>query len=688
MSTGDARQFLPSAAERALPIAPSPLAASYNYAVFARFGELVRPLLLDCGQPVRTFLLVDVATVSSATAVPAQAAPAAQPTSIDAVFGTLLQSMTDQNSAVGSANSPALAQIVTLFQNQQMQPVNDTAAAIVPNLAAFQSTSLATNDGTTNSQTSGPQPATITDATQLQAFLASFQQETNTSAATPAPTQSVSNPLQATPTQPAANQTGVAPQTVATANPTTTVPPGATAQPAPQSKQPSSATQQAGTAQPAPAQAAPSDPKAGDPTAAVPASPPADPNAKQADTSAPSDPNTPTPATGQPKKGTPDKVAALPLPGMPAPAATKPDETSNTGKTDADKSADKDPTSQSDNAAAASNASVVANTGPTPAVPAFLPATPHANTPEPTATTGDGKTSRSDAVAPLRAPSPTATAGQSATPDQVGSGQTAQPAADPNAFKDTLHQAAAHAASNDNGPSPKNASSDQSPAQSAQGPNQQAHSGLQQPQPANPADPGSVAANNGAPPPAQSAQHQTAQPSAPPPTAVAVGMTQGEPAPSGLRKLTAGLQISTQQQDSSTTLDKLGVTIATKLVEGSRHFDIRLDPPELGRVDIRLTVDDSGKTQANLVVDKPQTLQLLQRDSANLNRALSDAGLDLSNNSLNFSLRDQGRQNDGFVDQGRTRALSAKIVVESDATSIHSSFGSYAPNSVRLDIRV
>jgi hypothetical protein len=71
-----------------------------------------------------------------------------------------------------------------------------------------------------------------------------------------------------------------------------------------------------------------------------------------------------------------------------------------------------------------------------------------------------------------------------------------------------------------------------------------------------------------------------------------------------------------------------------------------------------------------------------------LNRALSDAGLDLSNNSLNFSLRDQGRQNDGGVDQGRSRALSAKVVVETDATSIHSSLGSYAPNSARLDIRV
>jgi len=136
-------------------------------------------------------------------------------------------------------------------------------------------------------------------------------------------------------------------------------------------------------------------------------------------------------------------------------------------------------------------------------------------------------------------------------------------------------------------------------------------------------------------------------------------------------------------------MDTLGLTIAAKSADGVKHFDIRLDPPELGRVQVHLSLDDSGKAQASLVVDKPQTLELLQRDAANLTRSLTDAGVSLSNNGLNFSLRGHDRQDDGGgVVKGRSRALSVKAVVSTDAISNSSSIASLAPDSVRLDIRV
>ena len=154
--------------------------------------------------------------------------------------------------------------------------------------------------------------------------------------------------------------------------------------------------------------------------------------------------------------------------------------------------------------------------------------------------------------------------------------------------------------------------------------------------------------------------------------------------------ISANLQVAPQHHDAATTssLDSLAVTIAAKSADGARHFDIRLDPPDLGRVDVRLSMDDSGNARASLIVDKPQTLELLQRDASNLNRALSEAGLSLSNNGLNFSLRGQDRQDDGgSVAQGRSRSLSVKAVVGTDALG-SGSISSFAPNSVRLDIRV
>jgi Flagellar hook-length control protein len=154
-------------------------------------------------------------------------------------------------------------------------------------------------------------------------------------------------------------------------------------------------------------------------------------------------------------------------------------------------------------------------------------------------------------------------------------------------------------------------------------------------------------------------------------------------------KVTAEVHVGPQHQtaDAPTALEKLGVSIAAKSSEGLHEFDIRLDPADLGRVHVHLKVDDDGQTQASVVADNPKTLELLQRDSSGLNRALQDAGLNLANNGLNFSLREQNRET-GNNGQGRSRNLSARTVLSADAPQSRSSQGSYAPNSVQLDIRV
>jgi chemotaxis protein MotD len=82
--------------------------------------------------------------------------------------------------------------------------------------------------------------------------------------------------------------------------------------------------------------------------------------------------------------------------------------------------------------------------------------------------------------------------------------------------------------------------------------------------------------------------------------------------------------------------------------EGMRRFDIRLDPPELGRVDVRLDVDRHGHATTKLTVDRPETLDLLQREARGLERALQQAGLKTDAGGLEFSLRHQ--TNDGMAD--------------------------------------
>lgn len=148
----------------------------------------------------------------------------------------------------------------------------------------------------------------------------------------------------------------------------------------------------------------------------------------------------------------------------------------------------------------------------------------------------------------------------------------------------------------------------------------------------------------------------------------------------------AAIQVSQNRAPVEARADiaALAVTIAAKSQEGAKHFEIRLDPPEMGRIDVHLSVDDTGKAQAHLSAEKPQTLTLLKNDSGNLERALKDAGLNLGNNALNFSLRGDQRQATPRGAQ-KSRTLSVESIA---APASETTIQSHAPGSAMLDIRV
>jgi len=134
-------------------------------------------------------------------------------------------------------------------------------------------------------------------------------------------------------------------------------------------------------------------------------------------------------------------------------------------------------------------------------------------------------------------------------------------------------------------------------------------------------------------------------------------------------------------------LPALAVEIAAKSQSGSKQFDIRLDPPELGRVEVRLSIDATGKASAHLSADQPQTLHLLQKDAPALTRALREAGLDVSQDGLNFSLRQQSDNNQSAGNSNRrSRSFSLSATTGIDATAMTAAYR--APANGRLDIRV
>lgn len=94
-----------------------------------------------------------------------------------------------------------------------------------------------------------------------------------------------------------------------------------------------------------------------------------------------------------------------------------------------------------------------------------------------------------------------------------------------------------------------------------------------------------------------------------------------------------------------TPLQMLPIEIGMQAVRGVTKFQIRLDPAELGRVDVQLEFKQDGEVKANLVVDRVETLAMLKRDAHTLQQAFEQAGLKQSPDGMSFSLRNEGQQN-------------------------------------------
>jgi flagellar hook-length control protein FliK len=212
--------------------------------------------------------------------------------------------------------------------------------------------------------------------------------------------------------------------------------------------------------------------------------------------------------------------------------------------------------------------------------------------------------------------------------------------------------AAGQTSARESAPQPHHAASDASSNSSADKTDPTGDPGL-----AGPAGAGTAMA-------ATSTSHAAATPSTPSGTAVA-------PPPSNAPVPLAGIPLA----------------IAGRAQAGERHFDIRLDPPELGRIEVRMKVDRDGRITSHLIADRHDTLDLLRRDGAGLERALQDAGLKTAGDGLQFSLRDQSSNTGQDGRQNLTR-----LVVQDDIAPVRESlplsYGRLAGRIGGLDIRV
>ena len=101
----------------------------------------------------------------------------------------------------------------------------------------------------------------------------------------------------------------------------------------------------------------------------------------------------------------------------------------------------------------------------------------------------------------------------------------------------------------------------------------------------------------------------------------------------------------------STSVPQAGQThpatqmVATQMNKAAQNgapsdMTIQLDPPELGRVDVKLEFGPDNSIKAHVIAEIPESYLLLQKDSVALERALQNTCLDADGSSLSFELAD------------------------------------------------
>ena len=153
-------------------------------------------------------------------------------------------------------------------------------------------------------------------------------------------------------------------------------------------------------------------------------------------------------------------------------------------------------------------------------------------------------------------------------------------------------------------------------------------------------------------------------------------------APDGAASVEPGRHPTTQQ---------VALQITRALDQDRTEIRIRLDPPELGEVDIQLEFRELRLTAA-VSAERSDTLELLQRDSRALTRALREAGLELADSDLSFAHSGRNDRPDSGAYTQRAihlpHPLAAAAPLQDRSPAVAGADGFVSLGDGRMDLRV
>jgi flagellar hook-length control protein FliK len=186
-------------------------------------------------------------------------------------------------------------------------------------------------------------------------------------------------------------------------------------------------------------------------------------------------------------------------------------------------------------------------------------------------------------------------------------------------------------------------------------------------------------------------------------TAVHAGGAEAATAATGAATATGPTQLTQQAQQSQQAqpehmakeapkgplvTDQISVKITKALQAGTDRISIHLKPSELGRVDVKMELTHDGRVMAVVTADNKDTLDLLRRDSSELQKALQDAGMQLDSGDLSFNMR--GEESEMMADGQAGSAGSgtdADALLDGDLEDLLLAQNTNIISDSRIDVR-
>lgn len=91
---------------------------------------------------------------------------------------------------------------------------------------------------------------------------------------------------------------------------------------------------------------------------------------------------------------------------------------------------------------------------------------------------------------------------------------------------------------------------------------------------------------------------------------------------------------------------QFNMQVSKAVQNGQKEFTVRLDPAELGRVQVKMSFGKDGSVQTRVLVERAETLELLQKDTKALERAIASGGNKIDG-GIQFGLDSNNEQSAG-----------------------------------------